>query len=145
MHPRLGPHTPKKMWAASKASREELPDLSAATTIVPAVWHQWPGTLVGHLCSLAAWCTTWNCSTKSIVGKSSSRPPPPPTRSHRTQNQGQPTTSAYIHPSMDRCRLLLVSFFFVQTVPYWNSLPPTVVNANSLTSFYSQVSNMHCH
>ena len=35
--------------------------------------------------------------------------------------------------------------FFVQTVPYWNSLSPTVVNANSLTSFYSQVSNMHCH
>ena len=40
---------------------------------------------------------------------------------------------------------LISTLFFVRTVPYWNSLPPSVINANSTTSFFSQVSNIYCH
>ena len=64
----------------------------------------------------------------------------PTERRTRASQQHQLT---FIHPwtSVDSYKYS----FFVRTVPYWNSLPPTVVNANSLTSFYSQVSNMHCY
>ena len=90
-----------------------------------------------HLCSLAARCTTRCYFTRSIVGQLSSvlplSPPHLQTYSHRIKYQYQPTVDYFEY------------FIFVQTVLYWNSLSPKSVNANSLTSFFSQVSNMYCH
>ena len=64
----------------------------------------------------------------------------PTERRTRASQQHQLT---FIHPwaAVDSYKYS----FFVRTVPYWNSLPPTVVNANSLKSFYSQINNMYCH
>ena len=69
--------------------------------------------------------------------------PPELVSTVRRTRASQQNNRTFIHPctSVDSYKYS----FFVRTVPYWNSLPPSVINANSTTSFFSQVSNIYCH
>ena len=69
--------------------------------------------------------------------------PPELVSTVRRTRASQQHNRTFIHPctSVDSYKYS----FFVRTVPYWNSLPPSVINANSTTSFFSQVSNIYCH
>ena len=69
--------------------------------------------------------------------------PPELVSTVRRTRASQQHNRTFIHPctSVDFYKYS----FFVRTVPYWNSLPPSVINANSTTSFFSQFSNIYCH
>ena len=69
--------------------------------------------------------------------------PPELVSTVRRTRASQQHNRTFIHPctSVDSYKYS----FFVRTVPYWNSLPPSVINANSTTSFFPQVSNIYCH
>ena len=80
-----------------------------------------------------------SCSPNSRIRSS----PPELVSTVRRTRASQQHNRTFIHPctSVDSYKYS----FFVRTVPYWNSLPPSVINANSTTSFFSQVSNIYCH
>ena len=124
------------MRTISKECKEELPDYDRTSSVTSMTRDLGWSSLQSH-------CTAHDLTlfykiTNGAIIIPLHLPPPPPPNSFPPNAEPGPARNMIKH--VDSFKY----YCFLRTVPYWNSLLPTVVNANSLTALYSQVSNMYC-